>query len=158
MHVTPLHQDLIPDVIKLMEQGPPYISPRTASDYWLYAHLFASSCPVALIDGEVVGAVMAFRSQEDPEEVYVQDVMTSPGHRRLGVAKTLLEHVRLRAVTWGCSRVYLTSEPENTGAQATWLSLGFHNVPGEMEVNGVSVCKDFKGPGKHRAVYQLLLS
>ncbi len=158
MHVTPLRQDLIPDVIKLMEQGAPYIRPRTASDYWLYAHLFASSCPVALIDGEVAGAVMAFRSQEDPAEVYIQDVMTSPGHRRLGVAKALLEHVRLRAVSWDCSRVYLTSEPENTDAQATWLSLGFHNVPGEMEVNGVSVRRDFKGPGKHRAVYQLLVS
>jgi hypothetical protein len=63
--------------------------------------------------------------------------------------------VRDQATAWGCLRVYLTSEPENTAAHATWTSLGFVNVAGDFTVNDVAVTRDFKGPGKDRAVYQL---
>ncbi|SEP53970.1 GNAT family N-acetyltransferase [Amycolatopsis saalfeldensis] len=155
MKITPLRQELIPQVIALMELGEPYIRARTYSDYWGYATLFASTCPVALAGDDVAGAVMAFRSQEDPRDVYVQDVMTHPDHRQQGVSKALIAAVRDQAISWGCSRLYLTSEPDNTAAQATWQALGFVNVPGDRDVDGVSVTSDFKGPGKDRAVYQL---
>jgi hypothetical protein len=62
--IEALRQDLIPQVRQLMELGAPYIRVRTDSDYWLYAHLFSSTCPVALIDGRVAAVVTAFRSQE----------------------------------------------------------------------------------------------
>ena len=77
--------------------------------------------------------------------------------RRQGVAKVLLTTVRERATAWGCNRLYLTSEPANSTAHATWLSLGFVNTPGDHDVCGVSVTADFKGPGKDRAVYELIL-
>jgi GNAT superfamily N-acetyltransferase len=155
MKVTPLEQKLIPQVIHLMELGAPYIRPRTYSDYWLYAQLFSSSCPVALADNNVIGAVMAFRSQEEPHDVYVQDVMTHPEHRKQGVATALLAAVHKRAADWGCSRIYLTSEPDNSAAHAAWTSMGFRNIPGDYAASGVSVITAFKGPGKDRAVYQL---
>jgi GNAT superfamily N-acetyltransferase len=155
VNITPLRQDLIPQVIALMEQGAPYVRARTYSDYWLYGTLFSSSCPVAVIEGEVAGAVMAFRSQDAPVDVYIQDVMTSPQYRRQGVAKALIDWVREQAGRWGCVRLYLTSEPDNTPAQRAWLSMGFFNVPGDQVINGVSVITNYKGPGKDRAVYQL---
>ena len=158
MNVTPLSQDLIPQVIDLMDLGAPYIRARTSSDYWLYARLFSSSCPVAVIDGAVVGAVMAFRSQEDPQDVYVQDVMTHPEHRRQGIAATLLGMVAKRATEWGCTRLYPTSEPDNTAAHTLWTSIGFRNLPGDLMIGGVSVIRAFKGPGKDRAVFQLDLA
>ena len=157
MIVVPLGQTLVPEIMNLMELGTPYVRPRTTSDYWLYSALFSSTCPVALAGNEVAGAVIAFRSQDNPDDVYIQDVITHPEHRRRGVASALLTAVRDRATTWGCHRLYLTSEPDNTGAQATWAALGFTNVPGDRNTNGVSVTSDFKGPGKHRAVYELNL-
>ncbi|WP_328398082.1 GNAT family N-acetyltransferase [Nocardia sp. NBC_00416] len=157
MKVSTLTVELIPDVLALMELGEPYIRPRTPSDYWLYARLFHSSCPVALIDNTVAGAVIAFRSQEDPSQVYLQDVMTHPDFRRRGVTRALIEAVRFRAAEWQCERLYLTSEPENSAAHATWTELGFRNVEGDYTVHGVSVVTDFKGPGKDRAVYDLVL-
>jgi GNAT superfamily N-acetyltransferase len=157
MKIVRLGQDLIPEVIALMERGAPYIRPRTASDYWAYARLFSSTCPLALVDEQVVGAVMAFRSQDDPDDVYVQDVMVDPDHRREGIAHQLIVSVRDRATAWGCRRLYLTSEPANTAAHATWLALGFTNVAGDVVIGGVSVKVDFKGPGKDRAVYELAL-
>jgi len=81
-----------------MELGEPYVRARTQPDYWLYARLFCSSCPVPLVNDSLVGAVIAFRSQEDPNEVYVQDAMTHPEHRRQGVTRMLLEAVRTQAV------------------------------------------------------------
>ncbi|WP_223884515.1 GNAT family N-acetyltransferase [Micromonospora craniellae] len=145
-------------VLALMDQGAPYVKARTASDYWLYARLFASTCPVAIVDGFVVGAVIAMRSQEDPSEIYIQDVMVHPDYRREGVAAALVGSVRARAERWGCKRIYLTSEPGNAAASGAWTSMGFVNSPGDYAVNGVSIVRGFKGPGKDRAVFELTLS
>jgi GNAT superfamily N-acetyltransferase len=155
--VRHLSRGLIPPVIRLMDLGAPYVRTRTESDYWLYATLFSSTCPVAVIGDDLVGAVVAFRSQDNPDSVYVQDVITHPDHRGRGVARTLLGAVADRGAQWRCRRLYLTSEPDNTAAHATWLALGFANVRGDRDVGGVSVISDYKGPGKHRAVYELIL-
>ncbi|MGH3822296.1 MAG: GNAT family N-acetyltransferase [Pseudonocardiaceae bacterium] len=158
MIVTSLRHPLIPAVEQLISRGGPYVRLRTSSDYWLYSELFSSTCPVAVENDQVIGVVIAFRSQDKPEDVYIQDVMTHPDHRRQGIARTLLDAVRERAVTWGCERLYLTSEPDNTPSHATWLSLGFSNIAGDRIDNGVFVTSDYKGPGKHRAVYQLTIT
>lgn len=155
MKIVALNQDLVPAVMELMKLGEPYIRVRTQSDYWLYAHLFASTCPVAMTDnGEIIGSLIAFRSQDHPEDVYIQDLVTHPGHRRQGVAKALLDHLSARAARWGCARLSLTSEPDNEIAHATWTSLGFRNIPGDRTENEIHVISGFKGPGKDRAVYE----
>ncbi|GGL20694.1 GNAT family N-acetyltransferase [Nocardia jinanensis] len=158
MIITPLQLEHIEDVRELMRLGEPYISARTLSDYWLYATLFSTTCPVAISpDNTIAGAVMAFRSQDDPADVYIQDVMVHPQYRRRRIAHSLLGSVRSRAEVWGCRRLYLTSEPDNRAAHASWTSLGFDNVVGDHEVDGISVTADFKGPGRDRAVYALSL-
>ncbi|MEC3915532.1 GNAT family N-acetyltransferase [Nocardia sp. CDC160] len=158
MIVTPLQTDHIDDVIQLMQLGKPSISARTRSDYWLYASLFSSTCPLAIGEGDAIaGAIIAFRSQDDPADVYVQDVMIHPDYRRQGIARALLNSVQSRAEKWSCQRIYLTSEPENHTAHSAWTNLGFVNVPGDHEIEGISVITDFKGPGRSRAVYELLL-
>ncbi|GAB3430146.1 hypothetical protein [Actinophytocola sediminis] len=78
MKITPLGVGLIPQILTFMGLGKPYVTVRTASDYWLYATLFSSTCPVVLNNGELAGAVIAFRSQDDPNDIYIQDVMTHP--------------------------------------------------------------------------------
>lgn len=155
MKITPLHQDMTSEVIDLLRQGAPYIWPRTPSDYWLYANLFSSTCPVALDGEKIAGVIIAFRSQDKPADVYLQDVMTHPDYRRQGIAAALIEAVRTQAETWGCERLYLTSEPDNTAAHHTWGTLGFTNIRGDKVIEGVNVITDYKGPGKTRAVYEL---
>jgi ribosomal protein S18 acetylase RimI-like enzyme len=158
MIVAPLSQDRISEIEQLMRLGAPYVTPRTSSDYWMYARLFSSTCLVALVDRTMAGAVIAFRSQDDPDEVYVQDVVTHPDHRGRGVARGLLSVLSERMAQRGVTRIYLTSEPDNEAAHHTWLSLGFVNVPGDREERGVQVTADFKGPGRDRAVYELGLT
>lgn len=158
MIITPLQPEHIGEVRQLMQLGEPYISARTLSDYWLYATLFSTTCPVAVDDeGNIAGAAIAFRSQDNPADVYVQDVMVHPHYRRRNIARTLLGAVRSRAAGWGCTRLYLTSEPENHAAHSSWIALGFENLEGDREIDGISVTADFKGPGRDRAVYALSL-
>lgn len=154
MNVEPLNQDMIPAVIGVMRLGEPFIKARTYSDYWLYAHLFSLTCPVVVENGALIGTVIAFRSQNTPEDVYLQDVMVHPGHRRQGVARTLINSVALQARAWGCDRLYLTSEPDNTTAHASWTKMGFTNIPGDRTIGDISVITDYKGPEKTRAVYE----
>lgn len=154
--IISLNVRLIDSLTQLMRAGGPYITVRTRSDYWLYATLFSSSCPVAVTaDGSLVGAVIAMRSQDDPGDLYVQDVLVDPRHRGRGIAQALLRVVVGHARQWNCRRIYLTSEPGNHAAARTWHALGFRNLPGEHLVDGVHVIADFKGPGRDRAVYQL---
>lgn len=158
MNLVPLSVDRIPGLERLLSAGEPYIRLRGSSDYWLYSQMFSSTCPLALVGDQVIGAVIAFRSQVNPAEIYIQDVMTDPERRRHGVARTLLGSVERQAVEWGCRRLFLTSEPDNGPAHATWIALGFRNVPGDRTEHGVSVVSNYKGPGKHRAVYEQMLT
>ncbi|OZV73089.1 GNAT family N-acetyltransferase [Micromonospora echinospora] len=157
MDIVPLSVDRIPGLEKLLAMGDPYIRLRGSSDYWLYSQLFSSTCPLAVVGDQVIGAVIAFRSQDEPDEVYVQDVMTDPGHRRRGVTRALLDTAKRQAEEWGCRRIFLTSEPDNHAAHAAWIALGFRNVLGDRMEHGVRVISDYKGPGKHRAVYEQVL-
>src|SRR6266704_800447 len=75
MIIKPLHVEHIAAVEHLIGLGGPYVWPRTPSDYWLYAELFSSTCPVAFDDQELAGVVIAFRSQSKPNDIYVQDVV-----------------------------------------------------------------------------------
>jgi GNAT superfamily N-acetyltransferase len=140
-----------------MTAGVPFVRVRDASDYWLYAQHFADSCPVALADdGAVLAVAIAFQSQVRPREMYVQDLMVDPDQRRKGLARLLIGRLRTVAAIRGCTRLTLTSEPENQTAHRTWLRLGFANRRGDWtSSHGVEVTADFKGKGKHRAVYVL---
>lgn len=157
MIITTLNQALIDDVEQLMRLGSPFIRARSQSDYWLYASLFSSTCPVALIDERLTGAVIAFRSQENPKEVYVQDVMVHPDYRKKGIAKRLMNRIQAKATEWKCVRIWLSSEVENTVSQALWSSIGFQNQAGDKVIDGISVITNFKGKGKDRAIYEFFL-
>ncbi len=117
MNITPLHQDLIPQVIALMEQGVPNVR-GAYFDYWLYATLFSSSCPVEVIDVDVAGAVMAFRSQDE-----CQWPVRSP-HRRPAVLPT--DRRARRRLHPGCDDKSSVSVPgcgegvDRLGSRAGW--------------------------------------
>jgi ribosomal protein S18 acetylase RimI-like enzyme len=157
VQVTAITQDITDEVRALMTLGAPYVHARTLSDYWLYARLFASTCPVAVAGDRVVGAAIAMRSQDEPDDIYLQDLMVHPEHRQQGIARALLDAVRLRGEQWRCRRLYLTSEPDNEAALRTWTALGFSNLAGDYTIGDISVTRDFKGPGRDRAVFELLL-
>lgn len=68
MDVVALGPARVSELIALAELNAPFVRPRSESDYWLYAELFAQTCPVAVDDGQIIGAVLGFRSQSAPSE------------------------------------------------------------------------------------------
>lgn len=145
-------------LVELANQGCPFIRPRGESDYWLYGRLFSSTCKVAMLDGRPVGFVAAFRNQDNPEELYIQDLVIHQEARRQGIATALLEAVLSSAKALGCERAWLTSEVENDAAHRTWRRNGFVNPPADRKVGELWVTNDLKGLGKHRVVYKRSIS
>lgn len=78
-------------------------------------------------------------------------------HRQQRIARALLEAVRLRGEQWGCRRLYLPSEPDYESALLAWTGPGLSNLAGDYSIGGIAVTRDFKGPGRDRAVFELLL-
>jgi len=153
MELTELNKHHIPSLIRLMEKGEPYVRARGESDYWLYSELFSDTCPIMIEGKDVIGAVLAFHSQVNATDTYIQDVMVDPDHRRRGIASSLINLLVTRAREAGRTQIYLTSEPDNTAAHETWTQLGFQNRSGTRRVGTIEIIEDYKGPGKHRAVY-----
>jgi GNAT superfamily N-acetyltransferase len=135
--IAPLRVAHLSAVRDLMTLGAPYIRARDLSDFWLYANHFASTRRAR--PRRRLGAVIALPSQDQPDDVYIQDVMVQPTAQRTAIATALLAVVAARAAGWGGARLYLASEPDNTAAHTAWLSMGFTNPPGNRHVNGVQV-------------------
>jgi ribosomal protein S18 acetylase RimI-like enzyme len=98
----------------------------------------------------LVGFLVGFVSQSNPEEAFVHFVGVDPAHRNRGIARELyvrfFDAVRIR----GCRRVRCVTSPENTGSIAFHLRLGFHIVPGDSTEGGVSVASNYDGRGHAR--------
>ncbi|GIF12434.1 GNAT family N-acetyltransferase [Actinoplanes teichomyceticus] len=60
----------------------------------------------------------------------VRDLFVAPGHRRVGVARALLDHAVTRARSAGALRLTLQTEPQNLAALALYTSAGFRPVDG----------------------------
>lgn len=152
--LVPLRQVPSAALVALALECEPFVRPRGESDYWLYGRLFSGTCRAVLEAGTPAGFIVAFRGQDDPGEVYIQDVAVGRAFRRRGYARLLVEELLTTARTWGVGRVWLTSEPENAIARDAWLSMGFVNRPADHQVAGVWVTAGLKGPGRDRAVFE----
>jgi GNAT superfamily N-acetyltransferase len=152
-----LHEVPSARLIEIAADCEPFVRPRQESDYWLYGRLFSTTCKALIAEGVAEGFIVAFRSQDDPDELYIQDVAITARARRRGCATMLLEDVVQTAKSWSVSRVWLTSEVENRPARQLWARLGFVNLPTGRQVDGAWVTEGLKGPGRDRVIYQRLL-
>jgi ribosomal protein S18 acetylase RimI-like enzyme len=111
-----------------------------------------------MLDDRPIGFIAAFRNQDNPKELYIQDLVVHPKARRQGIATALLEAVLSSAKALGCERAWLTSELENDAAHRTWRQNGFVNPPADRKVGDFWVTNDLKGPGRHRVIYERSIS
>jgi ribosomal protein S18 acetylase RimI-like enzyme len=106
------------------------------------------------VDETAVAFIVAFRGQDDPDELYIQDVAVGRGFRQQGYGRLLVEDVITTAKSWGIGRAWLTSEAENTAARDAWRRMGFVNLPADRQINGIWVTPGLKGPGRDRTVFE----
>lgn len=94
---------------------------------------------------EVVGVVIAFHGQDEPDDVYVQGVVSHPNHRRRASPVRCWTPCAGRRSRG--SATVSTSPPSPTNSRA--------NIPGDRTINGVPVISNYKGPDTDHAVYEL---
>ncbi len=85
----------------------------------------------------VVGYAYATVEEQDWNELLeahgkLHDVLVDPPSRRRGIAKELLERMRVTLVEHGCSRIVLSTATGNASAQALFRTLGFRPTMTEM--------------------------
>lgn len=66
--------------------------------------------------------------EADPDQIYVQDVIVTAGMRRMGVGRSLMEHVRQFMAERGIRRIDLQVLSGNEEASTFYSALGFETA------------------------------
>jgi GNAT superfamily N-acetyltransferase len=155
MVVSPLTMFSLQQIEIVMREGRPWLPETT--DYWLWQACFGATSFIASSDGVLTGGVLACINQGQPDELYIDQVAVQREWRGRGVTGRLLEAVGEEALRRRCKRLWLSTDPANPATRA-WPRYGFALLAGNNEVNGLPVTRDFKGPGKHRAIFERRLA
>jgi GNAT superfamily N-acetyltransferase len=119
--------------------------------YHLLTRHFRGTCFVAEDRNKMIGYLLGFRSQSQPEEAYLHLVQVDPALRGHGVGRRMFSLFESSVKKMGCKKILAASRPQNKTAMTFYETVGFRPVQaGTMvEVDGVMAIKDYNGPGKH---------
>jgi L-amino acid N-acyltransferase YncA len=109
----------------------------------VYLYQFGNMATVAEEDGSIVGFLVGFISQTQPDQAYIHLVGTAPAARKRGVARALYDRFFAEALEHGCRQVKAITSPTNQG------SIDFHHRLGLS----MSVVENYSGPGQDRVVF-----
>jgi predicted GNAT superfamily acetyltransferase len=104
---------------------------------------FRETSFVAERDGELVGFLVGFLSQSEPEDAYVHFVGVSPAERGSGLGRELYERFFAAARAAGRTRVSCVTSPANEASLAFHAAIGFEPGPPQAA---------YDGPGEDRVV------
>lgn len=92
--------------------------------YLLAGHHFGSTSIVAeTADGDLAGFVFAYPPPDQPDTVFVWQVITNPRFRGQGMGRRMLHQVIERARTRGIATMTATVTPSNAASKATFSSV-----------------------------------
>jgi GNAT superfamily N-acetyltransferase len=117
-----------------------------------FAH-FCDTSFVAQEDEKLIGFLIGFLSQSQPDEAYCHFIGADPAHRRSGLGRSLYESFFRVAAKHQRYVVHAVTSPLNRGSIAFHQRLGFTVVPGTAEHEGTSVHPGYDGPGQDRVLF-----
>ncbi len=121
----------------------------------VFVHQFQDTAFVAEEGGQMIGFLLGFVSQSQPEAGYVHMVASDPDCRQQGVASALYGAFAARVSQMGCCRLVAVVHPDSRDAICFHRRLGFSSQPqdaGKMSENQLSLIRDCGEPGEHRVV------
>jgi ribosomal protein S18 acetylase RimI-like enzyme len=83
---------------------------------------------LAVEGGRDIGIVCGWLCKDRADAAYVISMWVDPGHRRVGVASALLDHVRVWAAGLGRARLLLDVRADNEAAIAMYRDYGFRST------------------------------
>jgi ribosomal protein S18 acetylase RimI-like enzyme len=154
IRIVEAKQLAITEIAAVMSEGRPWLP--ESSDYWFFATFCGSTSFVALKSKTTVGGLIACRNPEKLDEIYIDQVAVHRQSRGQGIVQALFRAVETRARELHCTRLWLSTDPKNPAVRV-WPRLGFVNCPGDAIDGDLLIKRDFKGPGKHRAIFEKVL-
>ncbi len=128
--------------------------------YKIMITYFGNSIPIVSLNGRIVGFLLGFVSQTDPDEFFIWQLGVSPQHRGKGIAGKIMDYTLSIATESGCRRITATVETTNKPSQLLFESSGFsivtNNRLGEViEEHGKLAIKNYYASGTNQVFYQL---
>jgi ribosomal protein S18 acetylase RimI-like enzyme len=102
---------------------------------------------------EIIGFIIGFVSQTNPEEAYIHFLGIHPDYRRKGVASKLYNHFFDIVRGMDCKVVKCVTSTVNKPSINFHRAMGFQVEKGSAEIEGVSFHSDYDGPGEHRVLF-----
>jgi ribosomal protein S18 acetylase RimI-like enzyme len=115
---------------------------------------FRDTSFIAERDGLLVGVLVGFLSQSEPGEAYIRFVCVHPDYRRRGIGASLYRYFFDAVRTRGPQLVSCATTADNDASLSFHRSLGFHIRAGDLDADGLSVHRDYAGPGAHRVILE----
>ena len=128
--------------------------PSPLSPILLYE--FGDTAFVIRENGEPIACMFGLLSQQG-SVAYVQLVAVQRSARRKGLASALYGHFISIAKRWGCSQLKAITSPSNLDSIRFHKGLGM-SMDGYPSEDGVSIVRDYAGPGQDRVVFRMHLT
>lgn len=122
----------------------------------MFYHDFYKTCFCArTFEGELIGFVLAFMSQDCENEGYIHALFVHPDWRRKAVAKNLYNKLLFYFSNKGVKKVRLITTASNTLSQDYHKAIGFeYAAECDSMLDGIPVASDYYGKGKDRVVME----
>jgi len=120
----------------------------------LFFDHFNNTSFIAENDGQMIGFLVGFLSQSKPEEAYIHFVGVHPEYRKLMIGKQLYNEFFQVVKQKGCRLVRCVTSPVNKVSIAYHTKMGFEIEKGCTTIAGISIHKDYDGPGQDRVLFK----
>lgn len=152
--IRQVKEDDFLDLASLSFKCHPMVTERN-SIYHIFTKFFGNTSLVIEDEtGNIIGFILGFISQVNPEDAYIHLLCVDPSFRRKNLASSLIEEYRNVVSSKGCRKIYLITGPRNKISQSFYGKMGFKVVKTDktLEINGISVIKDYNGPDDHKVL------
>ncbi|HHS13276.1 MAG TPA: phosphoribosylamine--glycine ligase [bacterium] len=148
------------EVFDMVSKMPP-LEPYQPHLFKIILRYFQNTCFVARCGDRLVGWVMGFRDQTNPETYFLWQIGILPAMQGSGLGTSLMKYVVKEMAEAGAGRIEATIDPENTASQKLFEKQGYRNISrciGETaSLCGNQAVIDYYGPGRHFMVYEKIL-
>ena len=118
----------------------------------IFLYEFGNSAYVVKEGDKVIGYLFGFISQTAPVG-YVKFIGVRRSYQKRGIGRRLYAHFAGFAKSKGCKELKAITSPQNKVSIAFHKSIGME-LHGEPNEEGVTVVKDYSGPGIDRVVFR----
>jgi len=126
------------------------------SIYHIFTKFFSGTSFVAEENQRIIGFLLGFLSQDNPEEAYIHLLCVHPNFRRNSIASNLLEKFINGVKKKKIRRISLITKPINKRAISFYEKHGFKNYKraGTYKIGDINVFKDYNGKGEDMVLFE----